>query len=170
MDCSPPAPLSMGISRQEYWSGLPCLLQGIFLTQLSNPFSCIGRWFFTTEPLVKPTKKYSLFKYREKPGKFKGNGNSHPHPLNVLYCDPFNKTAFLLAALGCSYHFSGSNPGWVESICEQDTKLYLHPFFGLKVHTLAVPKYLWCIPPSSMPMSFFLLPGKPALGTKSLFI
>ena len=22
-DCSPPAPLSMGCSRQEYWSGLP---------------------------------------------------------------------------------------------------------------------------------------------------
>ena len=25
------APLSMGFSRQEYWCGLPCLLQGIFL-------------------------------------------------------------------------------------------------------------------------------------------
>ena len=24
MDCSLPAPLSMGFSRQEYWSGLPC--------------------------------------------------------------------------------------------------------------------------------------------------
>ena len=24
-DCSPQAPLSMGFSRQEYWSGLPCL-------------------------------------------------------------------------------------------------------------------------------------------------
>ena len=23
MDCSPPAPLSMEFSRQEYWSGLP---------------------------------------------------------------------------------------------------------------------------------------------------
>ena len=23
MDCSPQAPLSMGFSRQEYWSGLP---------------------------------------------------------------------------------------------------------------------------------------------------
>ena len=32
------APLSMGFSRQEYWSGLPCPpLQGIFLTQGSNP-------------------------------------------------------------------------------------------------------------------------------------
>ena len=31
------APLSMGFSRQEYWSGLPSLLQGIFPTQGLNP-------------------------------------------------------------------------------------------------------------------------------------
>ena len=31
------APLSMGISRQEYWSVLPALLQGIFPTWGSNP-------------------------------------------------------------------------------------------------------------------------------------
>ena len=31
------APPSMGFSRQEYWSGLPFLLQGIFPTQGSNP-------------------------------------------------------------------------------------------------------------------------------------
>ena len=30
------APLSMGFSRQEYWSGCHFLLQGIFLTQGSN--------------------------------------------------------------------------------------------------------------------------------------
>ena len=30
------APLSMGFSRQEYWSGLHSLLQGIFPTQGSN--------------------------------------------------------------------------------------------------------------------------------------
>ena len=30
------APLSLGFSRQEYWSGLPALLQGIFQTQGSN--------------------------------------------------------------------------------------------------------------------------------------
>ena len=28
MDCSPPVPLSMGFSRQEYWSGLPCPPRG----------------------------------------------------------------------------------------------------------------------------------------------
>ena len=30
------APLSMGFSRQEYWSGLPFILQGIFWTQELN--------------------------------------------------------------------------------------------------------------------------------------
>ena len=37
MDCSLPGPLSLGFSRQEYWSGLHVFLQGIFLTQGSNP-------------------------------------------------------------------------------------------------------------------------------------
>ena len=31
------APLSMGFSRWEYWSGCPCLFQGIFPTQRLNP-------------------------------------------------------------------------------------------------------------------------------------
>ena len=31
------APLSMEFSRQEYWSGFPFLLQGIFPTQGLNP-------------------------------------------------------------------------------------------------------------------------------------
>ena len=31
------APLSLGFSRQEYWSGCHFLLQGIFLTQGWNP-------------------------------------------------------------------------------------------------------------------------------------
>ena len=35
-------PLSMGFPRQEYWSGLPFFLQGIFLTQV---FCIAGRLF-----------------------------------------------------------------------------------------------------------------------------
>ena len=35
-NCSLPGSLSMGFPRQEYWSGLPFLLQGIFPTQGSN--------------------------------------------------------------------------------------------------------------------------------------
>ena len=48
---SPQAPLSMGLSRQEHWSGLHALLQGIFPTQGLNPcLLCLlhGRGFFTT--------------------------------------------------------------------------------------------------------------------------
>ena len=46
IDCSLPGPLSMKFSRHEYWNGLPCPPQGIFLTQGSNPCLsqiCIGR-------------------------------------------------------------------------------------------------------------------------------
>ena len=46
-DCGPQAPLSMGFSRQEYWSGVPFLLQDTFLTQGLNPclfVSSVGRW------------------------------------------------------------------------------------------------------------------------------
>ena len=52
-------PLSMGFSRQEYWSGFLYLLQGIFLTQGSSwprdrtQVSRIAGRFFTTEPLGK---------------------------------------------------------------------------------------------------------------------
>ena len=39
------APLSMGLSRQEYWSGLHALLQGIFLTQgLNWCLLCLLHW------------------------------------------------------------------------------------------------------------------------------
>ena len=37
MDCSPPGPSSMGFSRQEYWSGLPCPPPGDLPHQGSNP-------------------------------------------------------------------------------------------------------------------------------------
>ena len=35
MDCSPPGSLSMELSRQEYWSGLPCPPPGAM--DLPNP-------------------------------------------------------------------------------------------------------------------------------------
>ena len=40
------APLSMGFSRQEYWSGVPFPSPGIFPTQRSNWFSHIAGSFF----------------------------------------------------------------------------------------------------------------------------
>ena len=42
------APLSMGFPRQEYWSGCPFLLQGIFLTQGWN--LCLLHWQLDSSP------------------------------------------------------------------------------------------------------------------------
>ena len=44
MDCSLPAPLSMGFPRQEYWSGLPFLLRGIFPTRLLHCRQILYHW------------------------------------------------------------------------------------------------------------------------------
>ena len=44
VDCSPPAPLSMGFSRQEYWSGLPFPSPGDLPNPGIEPVSCIGKW------------------------------------------------------------------------------------------------------------------------------
>ena len=51
------APPSMGFSRQEYWSGLHVLLQGIFPTQGSNP--CLLshlHWQAGSLPIAPPGK------------------------------------------------------------------------------------------------------------------
>ena len=49
---APQTPLSVGFSRQEYWSGLQALPQGIFPIQGSNPHSprspALEGEFFTT--------------------------------------------------------------------------------------------------------------------------
>ena len=54
------APRSMVFSRQEYWSGLPCpLLQGIFLTQGSNPgLLYLLHWQEGSLPPTPPGKPY----------------------------------------------------------------------------------------------------------------
>ena len=51
------APLTMGFSRQEHWSGV-ALLQGIFpLTQGSNPcLLCFLHWQAGSLPLAPPGK------------------------------------------------------------------------------------------------------------------
>ena len=53
------APLSMGFSRQEYWSGLHALLQGIFLTQgLNSCLLCLLHWQAHSLPLGPPGKPH----------------------------------------------------------------------------------------------------------------
>ena len=63
------APLSMGFSRQEYWSGLPCPPPG----DLPNPgmeprshVSCISRGFFISSVTWKvPTPRIVIFKLQK---------------------------------------------------------------------------------------------------------
>ena len=50
------APLSMGFSRQQYWSGLSCPPQGIFPTQRLNPRLHLLHWQVGSLPLVPPGK------------------------------------------------------------------------------------------------------------------
>ena len=46
------APLSMGFSREEYWSELPCLPPGDLPDPGNEPTSrALALGFFTTEPL-----------------------------------------------------------------------------------------------------------------------
>ena len=59
------APLSMGFSRQQYWSGLHVLLQGIFPTQGSNPhLLCLLHWWEDSQHhLGIPILKWFINKY-----------------------------------------------------------------------------------------------------------
>ena len=53
------APLSIGFSRQECWSGLPCSSPGVY-SRPRDPthISCITGVFFTTEPPGKSLEDY----------------------------------------------------------------------------------------------------------------
>ena len=51
------APLSMGFSRQEYWSGCHAFLQGIFPIQGLNPcLLCLLHWHVGSLPPEQPGK------------------------------------------------------------------------------------------------------------------
>ena len=52
------APLYLGFSKQEYWSGLPCSLPGDIPNPGIEPASpALAGGFFTTETSGKPKKK-----------------------------------------------------------------------------------------------------------------
>ena len=61
MDCSPPVSSIYGISQAKYWSGLPFPIPQYFPNPRIEPhvscISCIGRGFFTTEPLAAAAAK-----------------------------------------------------------------------------------------------------------------
>ena len=60
MDCSPPGSLSMGFSRQEYWSGLPCLpprdLPDPGLKPSLLCLLCLLHWQTGSLPIAPPEK------------------------------------------------------------------------------------------------------------------
>ena len=61
------APLSMGISRQEYCSGLPFPSSGTLPNPRIEPTSpALGGGFFTAEPSGKPGIKKPTLKARQK--------------------------------------------------------------------------------------------------------
>ena len=63
MDCSCQAPLSMELSRQEYWSGLPFPPPGDLPDPGIEPVSpALAGGFFTTEPPGKPTKYFTYYR------------------------------------------------------------------------------------------------------------
>ena len=47
MDCNPPAPLSMGFPRQEYWNGLSVLSPGDIPNAGIEPVPCMAGGFFS---------------------------------------------------------------------------------------------------------------------------
>ena len=61
------APLSMGFSRQEYWSGLPCPSPGNLPDQGLKP-CLLGllHWKVGSLPLVPPGKPRSMHDYTQK--------------------------------------------------------------------------------------------------------
>ena len=61
------APLSMGFSRQKYWSGLPIPSQGIFPTQgLNLCLLCLLLWQAGSLPLAPPGKPSVIFNTQSK--------------------------------------------------------------------------------------------------------
>ena len=56
------APLSVGFPRQEYWRGLPFLLQGIFLSQGRTHVSSIAGGLFIAETPGQCSAKSTLSK------------------------------------------------------------------------------------------------------------
>ena len=71
---------SMGFSRQEYWSGVPFLLQGIFPTQRLIPHLVSPALQVASSQLVPPGKPY-LFTYAYA---HMGEGNGNPLQYSCL--------------------------------------------------------------------------------------
>ena len=106
-DCSPPgSSLTIGFSRQEYWSRLPCPPQGVFPTQgLNLRLLCLLHWqagSLTTSAPGKPILHKVVHKVVYPPN------SSHPlhPPLRPHVCSLHLQSLFLPCKQAPLYHFS----------------------------------------------------------------
>ena len=94
MDCSCQAPLSMGFSRQESWSGLPCPPSGnlpnlgIEPTSLMSP-ALAGRFFTTSTTWEAPAGRV---KFGKSEPQHHGTSTSMDVELELSRCDKWFKT------------------------------------------------------------------------------
>ena len=94
------APLSVGFSRQEYWSGLPCPSPGdLPLTQgLNLCLLCLLHWQTSSLPLAPPGKPHEGWYLKEMALKPLGKANcirlyhlfASVQPLGKIVCYPGN--------------------------------------------------------------------------------
>ena len=95
------APLNMGFSGQEYWSGLPCpRSRGSSHPRDGDCSSCIASRFFTTEPSGKPLIGYTPVQNKKFLKKIKQT--SHPEKQECIM------SAFTLT--NCSVLFPPPTP------------------------------------------------------------
>ena len=131
------APLSMGFSRQEYWSGLPCPPPGDLpepgVEQEAPCTFCIAGGFFTSEPLGKPQWPCMLLQMAAFPS-FEKLSNI-PLYVNLTFSLFIHQWAFisfafmLLAAIGGHYNALCLPVfwGWV-GLCRNMRLIRLLPF------------------------------------------
>ena len=128
------APLSMGFSRKEYWSELPCPPPGESLWPRDRICvscnSCISGWFFTTEPLGKPTY-------------VNPNLPIHPSPLLAFVSIHLFSMSISISALQIRPSITFF---WIPHIC---VNIYL--FFSFWLHSM----WQSFSPPMSLQMAQF---------------
>ena len=152
MDCSHQAPLSMGFSRQEYWSGLHSLLQGIFPTQGSKPGLLHYRqtlpieppgsiWFLTVKQcyiLVTPLSQRTQNKIQS---------STNAYKVTCTPCDPRGTVPWLW--LGWEVEEIAASLWWPELIPEPGLLLRTMPEAHNARQRSAKASHLvlWCLLP-----------------------
>ena len=133
------APLSMGFSRQEYWSGLHFLLQGNLpnsgIKSASPASPALAGGFFTTEPPGKPWRWLALFFLAcllKKKKKKKREIFNKENYFSILITRKIlmTKTGKYKLSIG----FSQFACGWSGKICAFEDKITCYVILGKWLH------------------------------------